>query len=109
MTLEKPKAAQVPRLNELALQEARALAQRHRPSGLRRAFKSVMQRAAAVVPAIGPAANPMEDQDINVEAAYRFLAYMKKAEDRALIEALLDSDPGVTSCLATISVSAAEG
>ncbi len=92
LMLEKPSAAQLTRLNELALQEARAAAQRHRPSGLRRAFRTVMQHAAAVVPSIGSGANPGQDQDTNIEAAYRFLASLKKPEDRALIEALLDTE-----------------
>jgi hypothetical protein len=93
LRLQKPTAAQLPRLNELALAEARDIAREHRPSSFRRALANVAQRAGAFLPRLAPlAGNRPPGSDREAEAAYRYLAFARNPQDRALIEGLLDSE-----------------
>ena len=82
------------RLDGLALPRARAIVRAHRPTGLKKLLKPVLESAAEWMPGMvsKPGGSSFYDNS-NLEPAYRFLAKQKKPEDRNLIEQLLESEP----------------
>jgi len=84
------------RLNELGLEKARGIARQQQPSALQKILSKVAEKAAAIVPDLALGGGSGESELEEAKAAFRFLAWQKKPEDKEAIERLLEGKPNLS-------------